>query len=105
MSRTLLAMTKNEIQTDRIQRYLKELTLQARRHLLAEIERLKSCGDDMPGSDVILAEWRAEFRDAGGSHFRVGNPSRYFFQPLEPLLADRAPDCANFGRISRGSLS
>jgi len=45
-------MTKNEIQTDRIQKYLQKLTLQARRHLLAEIERLQACGDDMPGSDI-----------------------------------------------------
>jgi hypothetical protein len=104
-SRTLLAMTKNEIQTDRIQKYLQKLTLQARRHLLAEIERRQACGDDMPGSDIILAELRAEFRNSGGSHYRVGNPSRYFFQPLEPLLVDRAPDCANSGQISRGSLS
>ena len=98
-------MTKNEIQTDRIQKYLQKLTLQGRRHLLAEIERLQACGDDMPGSDVILAELRAEFRNSGGSHYRVGNPSRYFFQPLEPLLVNRAPDYVCPGQISRGSLS
>jgi hypothetical protein len=98
-------MTKNEIQIDGVREYLQKLTLQARRHLLAEIERLQACGDDFPGSQAILAELRAEFRNTGVTHYRVGNPSRYFFQPLEPLLVDRAPDCASPGQISRGSLS
>src|SRR5208337_4888791 len=41
----------------------------------------------------------------GASQTRVGNPSRYFFAPLEPLLVDGAPEHANSGLILRGSLA
>ena len=50
------------------------------------------------------AALRAEFRSTGQSHYRVGNPSRYFFEPLEPVLVDGAPERANSGQIARGSL-
>jgi hypothetical protein len=80
------------------------LTSQTRNRLLAEIERLKMCGDDTPGFDVILTELRTEFSKSG-QNVRVANPSPFFFQPLEPLLVDRAPESINDGLISRGSLS
>ncbi len=35
----------------------------------------------------------------------MGNPSRYFFAPCEPLLVDGAPEHANSGRIQRGSMA
>jgi len=97
-------MTRVEPPDHRIQKYLRQLTSQARGRLLAEIERLKMCGDDTTGFDVILAELRAEFAK-NSQNVRIGNPSPYFFQPLEPLLVDRAPEAINAGRISRGSLS
>lgn len=62
-------------------------------------------GEDISGSEIILAELRAEFRKSGQPHDRVGNPSRYFFKPIESLFVDRAPERANSGQISRGSLS
>jgi hypothetical protein len=99
------AMARDETPNERIQEYLRRLTPQARSRLLAEAERLQLCGGDMPGSDFILAELRAEFRNKGQTHDRAGNPSRYFFQPLEPLLVDRAAESANSGQISRGSLA
>src|SRR5216684_3577857 len=90
---------------DRIQQYLKRLTPLARGNLLIELERLEVCGSEVPGSADILARLRAEFRSDGSTQNRVGNPSRYFFAPLEPLLVDGAPEHANSGRILRGSLS
>jgi hypothetical protein len=92
-------------QADRIQEYLKRLTPLARSNLLIELERLEGCGSEIPGSPEILAKLRAEFRKDGSTQIRVGNPSRYFFAPLEPLLIDGAPEHANSGRILRGSLS
>jgi hypothetical protein len=98
-------MAKDEIKADQVREYLQLLTQQARRRLLEETERLQASGANVPAADVILAELRAEFRNTGQAHYRVGNPSRYFFQPLEPLLTNRSPDCAHAGQISRGSLS
>jgi hypothetical protein len=98
-------MTNDEIQLDRVRAYLAELTLPARRHLLAEIERLQAHGETVPGGDIIRAELRAEFRATSGAHYRQGNPTRYFYQPLEPLLVDRASGHANAGQISRESLA
>lgn len=97
-------MTQNDTPIDRVGKYLQQLTLQERSHLLAEIERLKQYGEDMPGSDAILAQLRAEFRKNGQSQERLDETARYFFQPLEPLLVDIAPERANAGQISRGSL-
>lgn len=93
------------IQADRIGDYLKKLTPLARSHLLIELERLEVCGAEMTGLPDILAQLRAEFRKDGSTQSRGGNPSRYFFAPLEPLLIDGAPEHGNSGRILRGSLS
>jgi hypothetical protein len=97
-------MTRTEPPPPKIQGYLRQLTSQTRSRLLAEIERLKMCGDDTPGFDVILNELRTEFSKSG-QNARTANPSPFFFQPLEPLLVDRAPESINDGLISRGSLS
>ena len=104
MATKTTAMTRAEPPVSRLQKYLRQLSSKARSRLLAEIERLKLCGDDTPGFDAILTELRSEFRK-GGQNVRIANPSPYFFQPLEPLLVDRAPENINAGLISRGSLS
>src|SRR5258708_5535669 len=101
---TLPATMRTEPALPQVQKYLRQLTAQARSRLLAEIERLQMCGDDTTGFGVILTELRSEFRK-NGQNVRVANPSPYFFQPLEPLLVDRAPESINAGQISRGSLS
>jgi len=93
------------LQADRIAEYLKRLTPQARSNLLNELERLQLCGVEVPGSDALLETLRAEFRKDGQTHNRMGNPSRYFFAPLEPYLMDGDPNHPNPGRLSRGSLS
>jgi hypothetical protein len=93
------------IQAGRVQEYLKKLTPTARGNLLTELERLEACGEEMPGSEEILATLRAEFRMDESTQARAGNASRYFFAPLEPLLIDGAPEHANSGRILRGSLA
>jgi hypothetical protein len=80
-----LAMTETEIPSDRIREYLRQLTPRARARLLAEMERLHLCGEDIPDTGLVLAALRAEFRKEGQTHDRVGNPSRYF---LEPVLVD-----------------
>jgi len=98
-------MTKQDIQIDRVRDYLAQLVAPARRHLLAEIERLQAHGQTVPGASQILAELRAEFRATSGTNYRQGNPSRYFYQPLEPLFVDRTPGQANAGQISRESLA
>jgi hypothetical protein len=93
------------IQADRIGDYLQRLTPLARGNLLTELERLEVCGSEMPGSAEILAILRAEFPKDGLTQTRAGNPSQYFFAPLEPLLVDGAAEHANSGRILRGSLA
>src|SRR5215216_1054677 len=98
-------MENDPTQIERIQQYLRRMTPQARRNLLVEIERMQIYGEDMPCSDIILAELRTEFRNSGESQNRVGNPSRHFFKPIEILFVDRAAELANSGQISRGSLA
>ena len=93
------------IQADRIEDYLQRLTPLARSSLLTELERLEVCGVEMPGDAAVLEKLRGEFRKGGQTANRVADPSRYFFEPLEPFLVDGAPEHANSGRIMRGSLS
>jgi hypothetical protein len=98
-------------EADRIDDYLQRLTPLARSCLLTELERLEVCGDEIPGSAALLEKLRAEFRKNEQTHKggqapeRVANPSRYFFNPLEPLLVNGAPEHANSGWILRGSLA
>ena len=89
----------------RIRDYLARLTPLARSSLLTEIERMQLYGEDVSAFAPILAALRAEFRKSGEAGHRLGNPSRYFFRPLEVLFVDRPPEKANAGQISRGSLS
>jgi hypothetical protein len=89
---------------DQIWDFLQRLTPLMRSCLLAELERLEMSGIEMPGSADIQARLRAEFRKDAPTQTRA-SPSRYFFAPLEPLLADGAPEYANSGRIARGSLT
>jgi hypothetical protein len=92
------------MQVERIWDYLQRLTPLTRSCLLSELERLETCGVDVPVSADIMAKLRAEFRKDGSTLNRT-NPSRYFFAPLESLLVDGAPAHANSGRIARSSLA
>jgi hypothetical protein len=97
-------MTRPNDANDHLKQYLQQLTQQARGRLLAELERLHLLGQDVPHSQEMIAALRAELRNTGESHYRVGNPSRYFFEPLEPVLVDIPPERVNSGQIARGSL-
>jgi hypothetical protein len=90
--------------SEHLKRYLQQLTPQVRSRLLTELERLHHLGEDVLHSEELIALLRAEFRNTGQSHYRAGNPSRHFFQLLEPMLVDSAPERANAGQIARGSL-
>ena len=85
--------------------YLKQLTPQVRGRLLTELERLHLLGESVPRTEALIAALRAEFRDTGQTHYRIGNPSRYFFEPLEPVLVNSAPERVNSGQIARGALA
>jgi len=98
-------MAQDNSQIDRLRQYLKQLTLQERAHLLAEMERLQLYGENAAGADLVLAELRAEMRANGQGESRMDPASRYFFEPLEPVLVDGPPERAGSGRISRGSLA
>jgi hypothetical protein len=97
-------MAQKKPPIEQIREYLGQLTPRTRGRLLTEAERLQMCGDDMTGFEVILAELRAEFRK-DQTNDRVDHASRYFFQPLEPILAENSPERMNFGQIARGSLA
>jgi hypothetical protein len=98
-------MAQSKFPIERMRQYLGQLTPQARGRLLTEAERLQLCGDDTTGFEVIVAELRTEFRSKEQSNDPAGHPSRYFFQPLEPILTEHAPERTNFGMIARGSLA
>lgn len=98
-------MPNDDRSIDRLQAYVRQLTPQARGRLLAELERLHLVGDDMPGCGELLAELRAEFRKGGQTNDRIGNPSRFFFHPLEPMLVSAPAEATHAGQISRGSLA
>jgi hypothetical protein len=97
--------TTQETSADRVRGYLGRLTPKARSNLLTDIERMQLYGEDTSAFAAILAELRAEFRRGSEPANRIGNPSRHFFKPIEDLFADRSPERANSGQISRGSLS
>jgi hypothetical protein len=96
---------KQDHTAEHLIQYLRQLAPQVRARLLAELERLHHLGEDIPHSEPLITALRAEFRATGQSHYRVGSPSRYFFEPLEPVLVDRAPERVNSGQIARGSLA
>jgi hypothetical protein len=95
--------TENSV--DRVRDYVRQLAPPTRSRLLDELERLHLAGEDIRGSETLLTELRAEFRKGSERHERISNPPRYFFQPLEPLLVDCAPERAGCGQISRESLA
>src|SRR5215470_11012932 len=98
-------MAQPDSASDKLKEYLAQLAPQVRGRLLAELERLHLEGEDLPRLEELIASLRNELMAAGQSHDRLGNPGRYFFQPLEPVLVDRAPERANSGQIARGSLA
>ncbi|NNC27400.1 hypothetical protein HKX42_10995, partial [Salinisphaera sp. USBA-960] len=72
-----MTMAQDTTQVDRLRHYLKQLTLQERAHLLAELERLQLYGESVAGSDLALAELRAELRANGQGETRVDHATRF----------------------------
>ncbi len=99
-------MTRNETPIEALRGYLRQLSPQTRSKLLAEVERLRQNGDDLPGADVIIAELRADIAppEPKAAVERLEHAARAFFKPIEPYLTDRSPERANAGLISRASL-
>lgn len=98
-------MARPDQASELLRQYLAQFAPQVRGRLLAELERLHALGDSDPRIEELIASLRAEFRGAGHGPERIGDPARLFFQPLEPVLIDGAPECANSGQIARGSLT
>src|ERR1700757_1304605 len=80
-------MTRPEAPIEKLRGYLRQLSPQTRTKLLAEIERLRQNGDDLPGADIILAELRADVpalpdprAEAKAAMERLEPPARYFFK-------------------------
>lgn len=85
---------------ERLRRYLRDLSPEARALLMTELERGVLRGEDMPGAELVLQELRRDARDNARPK-RPGNLARLFFQPLEPILVDDNATHCHPGRISR----
>jgi hypothetical protein len=100
-------MNRNETPAENLRGYLRQLTPPTRARLLAEVERLRQSGEDVPGADIILAELRANRPDAPADAEpvdRLDPAGRHFFRVLDPYLTKRPPERANDGQIARTSL-
>lgn len=98
-------MTRNETPIESLRGYLRQLSPQTRSKLLAEIERMRSSGEDLPAADIILSELRTDAPAESRPTFeRLEPAARYFFKPVEPYLTDRSPERAGPGLISLESL-
>lgn len=97
-------MSRTETPIESLKGYLRQLSPQTRAKLLAEIERLRQNGEDVPGGELLLSELRADLRQDGRSLERLDQPARHFFRTLEPYLTDRPSERTHAGQISRSSL-
>ena len=97
-------MAQPDQASELLKQYLAQFAPQVRGRLLAELERLHGLGETTPSTEELIASLRAEFREPGQGPERIGEPERMFFQPLEEVLIDGAPERTNSGQIARGSL-
>lgn len=97
-------MTSDGQSVERLREYLRNLKPEARAMLIAELERSQLRGNDMAGSDLVLAELRHTVRAEAQQVPRIGDAARLFFVPLEPFLVDAPADHKRIGRIARVSL-
>jgi len=101
-------MTTKQTAADGIRGYLQQLTPQTRTRLLAEIERLRESGDEIPGAELIIEALRSEPSKEPLKEAKSSTPldpaARYFFRPLEPFLVDHPSERAHSGEISRAAL-
>jgi len=97
-------MTSDGQSVERLREYLRALKPEARAMLIAELERAQLRGDDMTGSELVLAELRRTIRAEAQQVPRIGDAARLFFRPFEPFLIDAPADHRRIGRIARVSL-
>ena len=89
---------------ERLRGYLQGLGPEARALLLAELERSRASGSDIPGADVILRALQPQAQDVPRP-LRADTPARLFFTPLEPFLSDAGGARRRLGRIERSALA
>jgi hypothetical protein len=97
-------MANNVLPVERLRDFLRDLKPEARAMLVAELERARLRGDELPAADLVLRELRNSMPETDRKPPRAGDPARLFCEPLEPFLIDDKPDRKNSGRISRQSL-
>jgi hypothetical protein len=97
-------MASNGLPVDRLRDYLRELNPEARALLMAELERGRLRGDELPAIGLILQELRDAAPHERALPPRIGDPQRLFFAPFEPFLVDDGSGRKRPGRIARMSL-
>jgi hypothetical protein len=97
-------MAANELPVDRLRDYLRELNPEARALLMAELERGRLRGEELPALGLILQELRGAAPHKRALPPRIGDPQRLFFAPFEPFLVDDRSARKRPGRIPRTSL-
>jgi hypothetical protein len=97
-------MASNGLPVDRLRDYLRELKPEARALLMAELERGRLRGEELPAIGLILQELREAAPHDRALPPRIGDPQRLFFAPLEPFLIDDRSGRKRAGRIARMSL-
>jgi hypothetical protein len=97
-------MASNGLPVDRLRDYLRELRPEARALLMAELERGRLRGEELPAIGVILQELREAAPHERALPPRIGDPQRLFFAPLEPFLVDDRSGRKRAGRVARISL-
>lgn len=97
-------MASNGLPVDRLRDYLRELKPEARALLMAELERGRLRGEELPAIGLILRELREAVPHEHALPPRIGDPQRSFFAPLVPFLIDDSSGRKRPGRIARMSL-
>lgn len=97
-------MAGGEQASNKLRRYLGELTPDARAMLMAELERGQLRGDGLPETGLLLEHLRELLTADEPAPDRIGNPSRLFFMPIEPFIVDDRPEIGHDGRIARGCV-
>jgi len=87
-----------------LREYFDGLSVETRALLLAELDMALLRNEDLPDANVILEELTRGLRNSGVKFERIGNPSRAFFNPLEPFLINGAPVSLRHGEVARASL-
>jgi hypothetical protein len=97
-------MASNGLPVDRLRDYLRELRPEARALLMAELERGRLRGEELPAIGLILQGLREAAPHDRALPPRVGDPQRLFFASLEPFLVDDRSGRKRPGRVARMSL-